>query len=84
MSTPAALTAWHDIVAARDPAGLTTLLADDVVFHSPVLHRPVLGRDLVTVYSTGDAARAGERHLHVRPRSGRRPECRPEFHFHSG
>ncbi len=53
MSTPAALTAWHDIVAARDPAGLTTLLADDVVFHSPVLHRPVLGRDLVTVYLTG-------------------------------
>lgn len=53
MTQPAPLTAWHDVVAARDPAGLADLLADDVVFHSPVLHRPVEGRDLVTLYLTG-------------------------------
>ncbi len=54
MTTPApALAAWHEVVAARDPARLSDLLADDVVFHSPVLHRPVEGRDLVTLYLTG-------------------------------
>jgi SnoaL-like domain len=51
--TPPALAAWHDIVDARDPAGLADLLAGDATFHSPILYRPQAGRDLVTMYLTG-------------------------------
>lgn len=46
------LQVWHDLVKSRHPAGLTTLLADDVVFHSPVVHAPQHGRRLVTGYLT--------------------------------
>ncbi|HEY2772846.1 MAG TPA: nuclear transport factor 2 family protein [Candidatus Binatia bacterium] len=33
-----------------DPAGLEDLLAEDAVFHSPVVHTPQRGRALVTMY----------------------------------
>lgn len=33
--------AWHDLVRSRDPKGLAAFLADDVVFHSPVVHKAV-------------------------------------------
>lgn len=48
-----ALDEWHAIVESGDLERLSALLADDVVFHSPVLHRPVEGRDSVTLYLTG-------------------------------
>jgi hypothetical protein len=41
---------WHAVAEARDPAGLDALLADDVVFHSPVVHTPQRGKDLTTLY----------------------------------
>jgi len=31
---------WHDVVAHRDVAGMADLIADDAVFHSPVVHTP--------------------------------------------
>ena len=43
---------WHAIVRDRDPRGLDALLADDVVFHSPVVHRPQPGKAITTVYLT--------------------------------
>jgi hypothetical protein len=52
-SRPAALAAWHDLVARRDPSGLSELLAADAVFLSPIVHRPQEGRDLVILYLTG-------------------------------
>jgi hypothetical protein len=42
------LDAWHRIVVAQDPSGLQALLADDVVFHSPVVHTPQRGKEIVT------------------------------------
>ena len=30
--------AWPEVLATRDPAQLAGLLADEVVFHSPVVH----------------------------------------------
>lgn len=48
-----ALDEWHALVETGDLERLGALLADDVVFHSPVLHRPVEGRDSVTLYLTG-------------------------------
>jgi ketosteroid isomerase-like protein len=44
------LDAWHKIVAARDARALDALLADDVVFHSPVVHTPQRGKALTTMY----------------------------------
>lgn len=41
---------WHAILARRDPAELDSLFADDVVFVSPVVHRPQQGRQLTTWY----------------------------------
>ena len=47
---PNPLPAWHALVAARDPSGLDGLLADDAVFHSPVVHTPQAGKALTKAY----------------------------------
>lgn len=43
---------WHKAVEARNPAMLDALLADDVVFHSPVVHTPQRGKAITTLYLT--------------------------------
>ncbi len=43
---------WHRLVREHDPSGLRALLADDVVFYSPVVHAPQRGRALTTMYLT--------------------------------
>ncbi|MGL4573678.1 MAG: nuclear transport factor 2 family protein [Burkholderiaceae bacterium] len=47
---PNPLAAWHRIVHERNPAGLDALLADQVVFHSPVVHTPQHGKAVTTQY----------------------------------
>jgi hypothetical protein len=49
---PAAIARWHEFVSSRNAASLDELLADDVVFHSPVVHTPQAGRRIVTKYLT--------------------------------
>jgi hypothetical protein len=44
---------WHAVVKTRDPAVLSALLADDVVFHSPVVHTPQRGHAITMVYLMG-------------------------------
>ena len=44
------LATWHRLVHTHDPSGLNTLLAEDVVFHSPVVHTPQRGRKLASWY----------------------------------
>lgn len=51
MSNP--LQAWHQVVQSRDMRLLDNLLADDVVFHSPVVHTPQRGKAITTQYLTG-------------------------------
>jgi hypothetical protein len=41
---------WHQMVRSRDARGLDTLLADDVVFHSPVVHTPQAGKAITARY----------------------------------
>jgi hypothetical protein len=41
---------WHEVVAMRDLAALDELLADDVVFQSPAVHTPQVGRALTRKY----------------------------------
>lgn len=43
---------WHAVVDAKDAAGLDDLLADTVVFHSPVVHTPQEGKAITTMYLT--------------------------------
>ena len=43
---------WHHIIEAGNPDLLNDLLADDVVFHSPVMHTPQVGKPLVKMYLT--------------------------------
>jgi hypothetical protein len=50
---PAALAAWHHVVQSRDNAALHALLADDVVFHSPVVHTPQVGKAITFKYLMG-------------------------------
>lgn len=45
-----AVEAWHEFVQSRDPKRLAALLADEVVFHSPVVHRPQPGKQLTMGY----------------------------------
>jgi hypothetical protein len=44
------LAEWHRIVRSRDASGLAALLADEVVFHSPVVHTPQVGKAITTQY----------------------------------
>jgi hypothetical protein len=41
---------WHKLVERRTARGLDALLADDVVFHSPVVHTPQVGKAVTTQY----------------------------------
>src|SRR6185369_2519273 len=49
MSIPT-LATWHELVRSRNTAGLASLLADDVVFHSPVVHTPQVGKAITVQY----------------------------------
>jgi hypothetical protein len=46
------IAAWHRIVATRDRSALSALLAEDVVFHSPVVHTPQQGKAITEQYLT--------------------------------
>jgi SnoaL-like domain len=41
---------WHRVVRNMSVEALDEILADDVVFHSPVVHTPQVGRDLTRLY----------------------------------
>ena len=43
---------WHKILETKDAAGLENILADNVVFHSPIVHTPQAGKPLTTLYLT--------------------------------
>ncbi|WP_353229367.1 nuclear transport factor 2 family protein [Novosphingobium sp.] len=44
------LAAWHRYMVGNDPALLDELIADDAVFHSPVVHTPQVGKAKVLLY----------------------------------
>jgi hypothetical protein len=48
--TPSALHTWHDLVRTRNVKELDSLLADEVVFHSPVVHTPQVGKAITARY----------------------------------
>lgn len=53
MSTAPVIQAWHALVRNRDMAALQRILADEVVFHSPVVHTPQRGKAITLQYLQG-------------------------------
>lgn len=43
---------WHKLIKTKDAAGLDNILAENVVFHSPIVHAPQEGKPLTTLYLT--------------------------------
>ena len=50
--TIATLSTWHDLVKSRNARGLNSLLASNVVFYSPVVHTPQVGKPITVQYLT--------------------------------
>lgn len=50
MTAAAGVAAWHDYMASGDTSRLRAMLADDAVFHSPVVHTPQKGAVKVFAY----------------------------------
>ena len=43
---------WHELLNSRDVTRLDDLIADDAVFHSPIVHTPQKGKELTQLYLT--------------------------------
>jgi len=52
---PPVLKAWHEVVRTRDARLLDKLIADDAVFHSPLVHTPQEGKSIVIKYLSAAA-----------------------------
>lgn len=50
--TLSTLSTWHELVRTRNTKDLNSLLADDVVFYSPVVHTPQVGKAITIQYLT--------------------------------
>lgn len=50
--TPKLIENWHAVVASKNIADMKALLAEDVVFESPVVHTPQKGKAITTAYLT--------------------------------
>lgn len=63
--THTGLARWHEYMEhGADPALLSALLADDVVFHSPVVHTPQAGKAVVMAYLLAAAQVLGNDSFH--------------------
>ena len=56
MTQPTPIQAWHALVQSRDMTAPADLLADEVVFHSPVVHTPQRGKAITLKYLQGAMA----------------------------
>lgn len=51
MSAKHGLERWHSVIKnGSKPADLAAIVREDAVFHSPVVHTPQKGRDIVVAY----------------------------------
>ena len=48
--SPNPIAIWHQLVKERNVRGLDALLAEEAVFHSPVVHTPQVGRAITKKY----------------------------------
>lgn len=67
MSARDNLKIWHDHLKDKHDAGLSGQIAEDAVFHSPVVHRPQTGKPLVVAYlSAADKVLGNDSFRYVR------------------
>lgn len=58
---------WHDYMQSHDLDALRDMLADDVVFHSPVVHTPQRGKDITYLYlAAADQVLSTDKFTYVR------------------
>lgn len=43
---------WHKLVESKSAEGLDNILAENVIFHSPVVHTPQAGKPITKLYLT--------------------------------
>ncbi len=55
---------WHQMVKKLDSDGLDEVLADEAVFHSPVVHSPQEGKELTKLYLAAAIGVLGARDFH--------------------
>ena len=61
MTTHPGIAAWHAYMqSGGDPAALSALIADEAVFHSPVVHTPQVGKAKVMGYLLAAAKVLGD------------------------
>ena len=48
--TVSPLAAWRELLKTRNAKGLDAILADNAVFHSPVVHSPQVGKAITAQY----------------------------------
>ncbi|WP_379548637.1 nuclear transport factor 2 family protein [Qipengyuania sp. DSG2-2] len=58
-TTHDALAEWHQLATAPNPERLSKLVHKNAVFHSPVVHTPQAGRELVVAYLSAAAQTLG-------------------------
>lgn len=66
---------WHRLLRGQYPGGLDELLADDVVFYSPIVYTPQKGKEITKLYLTaagntfagGSGGGSGEADLSASP-----------------
>lgn len=64
---------WHRLVETGDAAGLDDLLAEDAIFHSPVVHTPQEGKAVTRMYlAAAFAVLFGDHFRYVREIVGER------------
>ncbi len=67
MSARANLKVWHDHMEQKSQSGLSDQLAEDAVFHSPVVHTPQVGKPIVMAYlSAADVVLGNDSFRYVR------------------
>jgi len=44
------LDTWHELVRTQNIKGLSSILADNVTFYSPVVHTPQIGKEITLQY----------------------------------
>ena len=67
MSARANLKVWHDHMEQKSHSGLSDQLAEDAVFHSPVVHTPQAGKPIVMAYlSAADVVLGNDSFRYVR------------------
>jgi hypothetical protein len=50
---PKVVAVWHECVARNDLTAFEALVEDDAVFESPALHKPQVGKAMVSMYLRG-------------------------------